>query len=91
MRGRNPDKQQGQRQYAAKEKGRAKGKECTSPKTRGTADDEVIGSCVSAVGLAKLATLSATLLEVARSRVADGIGTSSTSPLEVSSVCKGSG
>ena len=91
MRGHNPDKQQEQRQYTAKEKGKAKGREYTSPKTRGTADEEVVGSGVSAVGLVKLASLSATLLEVARSRVPDGFGTSSTSPLEVSSVCKGDG
>jgi hypothetical protein len=62
--------------------------ECTSPKTGGTADVVVIGF---SVGLARLATLSAALFEVARSRVADGISTSSTSPLEVSSVYKGSG
>ena len=73
------------------EKGRAKERKCTSPKTMGAADEEVIGSCVPAVGLPKVATLSATLLEVARSRVVDGISISSTSPLEVSSVCKGGG
>jgi hypothetical protein len=40
------------------------------------------------VGLARSATWSAAIVEVARSRVVDGIGTSSTSPLEVSLVCR---
>jgi hypothetical protein len=43
------------------------------------------------MGLARLATLSAAPFEVARSRVADGISISSTAPLEVSLVYKGSG
>jgi hypothetical protein len=54
-------------------------------------EEEVIGSGVSAVGLAKLATFSTTFTEVAKARVADGMGASSTSPLEVSSVCRGRG
>jgi hypothetical protein len=60
----------------------------TSPKTGGAADVVVIGF---SVGLVRLATLSATLFEGAKSRVADGIGISSTSPLEVPSVYKGNG
>jgi hypothetical protein len=59
--------------------------EYTSPKVGGTADVVVIGF---SVGLVRLATLSAVLFEVARSSVADGISTSSTSPLEVSLVYK---
>jgi hypothetical protein len=74
-----------------KEKVEAKRKEYTSPKTRGTADDEIIGSRASTVGLVKLVALSAALLEVARSRVVVGITTSSTSSLDVSTVCKESG
>jgi hypothetical protein len=54
-------------------------------------EEEVIGSGVSAVGLAKLATFSTAFIEVAKARVADGVGASSTSPLEVSSGCRGSG
>jgi hypothetical protein len=56
--------------------------------TMGTADDEAIGCGVSAWGLAKVATWSMSPLEVVTSRVVEGIRTSSTSPLEVSSVCK---
>jgi hypothetical protein len=90
LRGHSPNKQQEQRQCTAGEKGKAKEREYTSPKTRGTADDEMIGSCVSAEGLAKVASLSSATIEAAKPRVAGGIVTSSTSPLEVSSVCKGS-
>ena len=68
-----------------KEKDRAKGVECTSPKVGGAADVVIIGFSVD---LARLATWSATIVEVARSSVANDISTSSTSPLEVSLVCK---
>lgn len=43
-----------------------------------------------AVVSARVATWSVMLGELGRPRVADGIGTSSTSPLEVPLVCKGS-
>jgi hypothetical protein len=62
--------------------------EYTSPKTGGAADVVMIGF---AVGLARLATLSATIFEVARYRAADGITISSTSSLEVSSAYEGNG
>jgi hypothetical protein len=55
------------------------------------AGEEAIGSRVSAEGVAKVAAFSTPLFEVAKSRVVDGITTSLTSPLEVSSVCRGSG
>jgi hypothetical protein len=57
----------------------------TSPKEGGTADVVTIDFSVD---LDRSATWAAAIVEVARSRVADGIGTSSTSPLEVSSVCR---
>ena len=53
--------------------------------TGGGADVVMIGF---SVGLVRVATLSTALFEVARSSVADGISTSSTSPLEVSLVYK---
>ena len=61
---------------------------CTSPKVGIAADAVIIGFSVD---LAGLATRSAALVEGARSSVADDIGTSSTSPLEVPSVCKRNG
>jgi hypothetical protein len=73
-----------------RQKGRvSQAKEYTSPESRGTADDEGIGSCVAARGWARLATLSAA--GATGSRFAEGICTSSTPPLEVSSVCKRDG
>ena len=51
------------------------------------ADGETIGSCVVAGGLAKLATVSSAPSEITGSRLAEGIGTSSTCSLEVSFVC----
>jgi hypothetical protein len=50
------------------------------------AGEEAIGSRVSAEGVAKVAAFSAPLFEVVKSRVVDGIITSLTSPLKVSSV-----
>jgi hypothetical protein len=67
------------------ESDRAKEVGCTSPKVGGAADVVIIGFPAD---LARLATWSATIVEVARSSVAGGISTSSTSPLEVSLVCK---
>jgi hypothetical protein len=67
------------------ESDRAKERGCTSPKVGGAADVVIIGFSVD---LARSATWSAAIVEVARSSVADGISTSSTSPLEVSLVCK---
>ena len=66
-------------------------KEYTSSVTEGTADDEVIGSCVFAGDLAKLATVSTALSWIAGSRLAVDICTSSIPPLEVSSGCNGNG
>ena len=62
---------------------------CTSSEVRGTADDEGIGSCGSARGLAKLAIVSTASSGSIGPKLAEGICTSWTPPLEVSSVCKG--
>jgi hypothetical protein len=54
----------------------------------GSADVEAIGCGVFTWGLTKVAAWSTSPLGVVTSRVLEGIRTSSTSPLEVSSVCK---
>lgn len=54
---------------------------------KGTADEEAIGSSVSAGVLAREVTISPASAGIVGSRTTGGGSTSSTSPLEVSSVC----
>jgi hypothetical protein len=59
-------------------------KECTSSEARGAA--EVIGSCGSTEDLARLVIVSTASSGIGGSELAEGICTSWTPPLEVSSV-----